>query len=101
MVLIILPTKSHDPPATAELWGFEVSGFGASSTFLPHGSFRKLGYLIWGVLIIRILLFRVLYWDFGSPLIGSIGLLGSRVFPLLTLVGSLSGFRASRAPCKI
>ena len=45
-----------------------------------YGSFRKWGYLILGVLTIRILLFRVLYWDplfLETPIQGSI-VLGQR-----------------------
>ena len=38
-----------------------VYGLRLATEFKVYGSFRKLGVLYWGVLIVRILLFRVLY----------------------------------------
>ena len=49
---------------------FEKEGFGAQrGCSWPYGNFRKFGYLTFKVLIMRILLFRVLYW--GFPIFGN------------------------------
>ena len=45
---------------TASLLGLAVRAL--ENSWDLYGSFRKLGVPFWGVLIIRILLFRVLYW---------------------------------------
>ena len=58
---------------------------------LRYGSFRKLGVPYFGVLIIRILLFRVLYW---GPLFSETPILGSSyALPTRTLPGEVFGAR--------